>query len=583
MIRTSSPLFVVRHSSSVVRRLRKAFVKRLTTDDRRRTTNLRIFLLSGFFALLLWPNGLRAQTADGGVLSPFSLGGSARALGMGNSAVAITGDGEGFFENPAVLATLDEHQILTFHAPLFQDTLYDALGYFNPIAVHSSLGLAVARLGVSNIFQTQNNVVPLSTFSDEQWQGLLGYGFRAVGGLDVGGTVKYEYEQLGTYQGSGAGLDFGLLYHFSDNRQDFSRIGYQNITLGFSVSNLLQPQTKLFEDPSVPLRVYRPALSFLYRFPSSTSELWLTAEGEMPDGGGPSLVKGGVEYGWNQTVFARAGYDGESPTVGVGLRLSDFQLDYAFNDRDLGVLHRFSLSYCFGRYIDPLQAQKIGLLKSVARGYTADKDYDPAIKAWEDVLKEFPDDSEAAHSIQDLQQKRKNAVQDQLQLARSAMSRGEIERALPYIAKVLSLDPGNASAKELLKQVDRKTLLSTNYTRGVEAYSHENFELAVQYLGMVYGVDPEYRDVARLYHDAQSYYQPLQTMPKELTALYAKGVDYYMNGEYQKAIDTWESLLEKNPKNFLLRRNIEEAKSRLTDQAVPGAASTPNPPAGGKP
>ena len=50
MIRTSSPLFVVRHSSSVVRRLRKAFVKRLTTDDRRRTTNLRIFLLSGFFA-----------------------------------------------------------------------------------------------------------------------------------------------------------------------------------------------------------------------------------------------------------------------------------------------------------------------------------------------------------------------------------------------------------------------------------------------------------------------------------------------------------------------------------------------------
>ncbi|HJT24559.1 MAG TPA: PorV/PorQ family protein [bacterium] len=524
-----------------------------------------------------------AQTANGGTISPFSLGGSARALGMGNSGVAITGDGDGFFENPAVLATLDEHEILTFHAPLYIDTLYDSLGYFNPVSAHNSFGLAVARLGVSNILQTQNNIQALSTFSSEQWQGLLGYGFRPLDDLDFGGTVKYEYEQLAGYQGSGVGLDLGMLYHFSRNRGDFSQLGYKNITLGLSVSNALQPQTKLFQDPSVPLRVYRPGFSYLFEFPSSKNVLWLTVEGEVPETGGNTLVKGGVEFGWNQTVFARAGYDGISPTAGAGIRLSDFELDYAFNQRDLGALHRFSLSYHFGRYMDPFQDQKLGLLKSVARGYTANNDYDPAIRAWQDVLKEFPEDGEASHNLQDLQKKRKNAVQDQLQLARSALSRGDVERALPYIAKVLSLDPGNPSAKELLKQIDRKTLLSTNYTRGVEAYSQENFELAVQYLGMVYDVDPTYRDVARLYHDAQSYYQPLQTMPKELTALYAKGVDYYMNGDYQKAIDTWEGLLEKNPKNFLLRRNIEEARNHLKDKPVPGATAPSNPGTGGKP
>lgn len=533
--------------------------------------------------LLLWPRSVRAQVVAGGALSPFSLGGSARVLGMGNSGVAVTGDGDAFFENPAVLATLDEHEILTFHAPLYIDTLYDSLGYFNPVSSHNSFGLAVARLGVSNILQTQNNIQSISTFSSEQWQGLLGYGFRPFDDLDVGGTVKYEYEQLAGYQGSGVGLDLGLLYHFSKNRADFSQFGYKNITLGLSVSNALQPQTKLFQDPSVPLRVYRPGLSYFFEFPSSKNTLWLTVEGEVPETGGNTQVKGGMEFGWNQMVFARAGYDGESPTAGAGVRLSDFELDYAFNQRDLGALHRFSLTYHFGRYIDPFESQKLGLLKSVARGYTDAKDYDPAIHAWQDVLKEFPDDDEAARSIQDLQKKRKIAVQDQLQLARSAMSRGDIEKALPYIAKVLSLDPGNASAKELLKQVDRKTLLSSNYTRGVEEYSKENFELAVQYLGMVYDVDPTYRDVAHLYHDAQSYYQPLQTMPKELTALYAKGVDYYMSGDYQKAIDTWEGLLEKNPKNYLLRRNIEDAKSHLKDKAIPGAPSSPSASAGGKP
>jgi len=529
------------------------------------------------------PSLVEAQTAAGGTLSPFSLGGSARALGMGNSAVAVTGDGDSFFENPAVLATLDEHEILTFHAPLFVDTLYDSIGYFNPISTHTSFGLAVARLGVSNILQTQSNIQAVSTFDSEQWQGLVGYGFRALDHFDLGGTIKYEFEQLGTYQGSGVGLDLGLLYHLSDNRADFSQIGYKNITLGFSVSNALQPQTKLFQDASVPLRVYRPGLSYLFNFPSSKNTLWLTVEGEVPETGGNTQVKGGLEYGWNQMVFARAGYDGVSPTAGAGLRISDFELDYAFNERDLGPLHRFSLTYHFGRYLDPFQTQKLDLLKSVARGYTATKDYDPAIKAWEDVLKESPDDEEASHNIQDLQKKRKNAVQDQLDLARSAISKGDFERALPYIAKVLSLDPGNKTAKDLLKQVDQKTLLSSNYTRGVEAYSHEDFELAVQYLGMVYDVDPQYRDVNHLYHDAQSYYQPLQTMSKDLTALYAKGVDYYTNGDYQKAIDTWEGLLEKNPKNFLLRRNIDEAKNHLKGKAVPGASAASTPVPGGKP
>jgi len=532
---------------------------------------------------ILTPDLAAAQTGSGGVISPFGLGGSARALGMGNSAVAVIGAGDSFFENPAVLATLDEHEILTFHAPLFVDTLYDSIGYFNPVSSHNSFGLAAARLGVSGILQTQNNIEAISTFDSEQWQGLLGYGFRAMEGLDLGGTVKYEFEQLGSFQGSGVGVDLGLLYHFSDKRADFSQIGYKNITLGFSVSNALQPQTKLFEDVSMPLRVYRPGLSYLYAFPSSKSTLWLTVEGEVPETGGNTLVKGGLEYGWEQTIFARAGYDGVSPTAGAGIRISDFELDYAFNQRDLGPLHRFSLTYHFGRYLDPLQTQKIDLLKSVARGYTATKDYDPAIRAWEDVLKESPDDDEAIRNIQDLQKKRRNAVQDQLELARAAINKGEFERALPYIARVLSLDPGNKTAKDLLKQVDQKTLLSSNYTRGVEAYSHEDFELAVQYLGMVYDVDPQYRDVNHLYHDAQSYYQPLQTMPKDLTALYAKGVDYYMNGEYQKAIDTWEGLLEKNPKNFLLRRNIDEAKSHLKDKAVPSLSSAPGPASGSKP
>ncbi len=527
-----------------------------------------------FFGMFTFGNVVTAgaQTiGTGGVESPFELGGSALALGMGGAVGALSGYGEDFYENPAVLATVQEHEIMTFHAPLFLDTLYDSIGYVNPIGAHNGVGLAITRLGVSNILQTTTNIQAISTFSDEEYEGLLGYGFCLWQGLDFGANVKYVFEQLGTYQGSGGGLDLGLLYHFSTTHADFSKIGLGNITLGFSVSNVLQPQIKLFELADNPARVYRPALSYYYEFKGSTNDLWLTAEEEIPDSG-EDLVKTGLQFGWNRTIFLRAGFNGTGPTAGAGLRFYDFEFDYAYDQQDLGALSQFSLTYRFERYIDPLQAQKIDLLKWVAQSYAKDNDFDPAIKTWQNILREFPDNTEAPQAILDLQRQRKILVQDQLKLAQSSMSQGDYDKALPLIAKILSLDPDYPDAKALLKEVDTKTLVSANYTRGVEAYSREDYALAIQYLGMVYAVDSDYRDVKFLFRDAQSHYLPLESMPKEITMLYARGVNYYLGGDYQKAIETWEQVLEKSPKNFLVRRNIEEAKSRLKDKAIPGSS-----------
>src|ERR1035438_9665542 len=93
-----------------------------------------------------------AQTSGtGGVVSPFTMGGSARSLGMGGAMAAITGQGESFFQNPAALATLNEHEILTFHEPLLLDSNYDSAGYTNPVGLHNSFGAAFARLGTGNI------------------------------------------------------------------------------------------------------------------------------------------------------------------------------------------------------------------------------------------------------------------------------------------------------------------------------------------------------------------------------------------------------------------------------------------------
>ncbi len=535
----------------------------------RANTQQRKIALFYFIVLgVLFPSMTFSQTPQtGGIESPFELGGSARALGMGDTSAAVIGDGNSFFSNPAALAALKNYEILTLHAPLYQDTAYDAVGYVHPVSGHAGLGAAFIQLGTSDILKTQNNILPISTFSSQQMEGVVGGGFRLPGGLDFGASVKYLREQMDTYQGSGVGVDVGLLYRFSETSSDFRRIGLRNLAIGLSASNLLEPQVKLFQAADQPVRVFRPALSYFLQT-SGKDTLWLTFEGELVQGG-ENLIKAGMEYGFNNMIFGRAGFDGISPTLGAGLSLYGFEFDYAFNQRDLGALHRFSLSYRFGAYRDPLQAQRLDLLKWVARSYSKSDDFSPAIRAWKNVLNEYPDDEEAPGAVRNLEKRRSSMVSEQLDVVRKEIKNGNYDKALPLLGKVLSIDPGNPDAQSLLKMVDKGMMLSTNYVRGVEAYSREDYATAVDNLQAVYQIDPEYRDVKFLYHDAESHYQPLEAMPKEITNLYAKGVEAYLTGKYQEAVVDWEKVLAQSPKNFLIMRNLEEAQKRLNESKTP--------------
>ena len=96
-----------------------------------------------------------------------------------------------------------------------------------------------------------------------------------------------------------------------------------------------------------------------------------------------------------------------------------------------------------------------------------------------------------------------------------------------------------------------------------------------QAFGVVYRRAPQYRDVARLWSDAKSHYEPLVNMPEELSRLYGKGISEFLKGNYPKAIEIWRKVLEKSPNHFIVQRNIAEAQARLKE-ARP-AAKEPQP------
>jgi hypothetical protein len=378
------------------------------------------WLLGGF--LLMGGLGLcPAQGQEsGGTESPFELGGSARTLGMGGVGVAFAGDGSSFFINPATLATQTEQEILTFHSPLLADSSYDALGFILPVGPHTSFGAAIERVSTSGILQTTDSISSVSTIADEQLQGLFGYGFQLEDGFSVGGNFKYVRQQLGSYQDNGMGVDLGALYQFGRTGKDFSQFGLNNIAIGFSVSNVVAPENHLFSITDQPVRVYRPAISYHFQSLDLSSSLWLGVEGQMEQGG-TNHVLAGLEYGWNNLLFGRVGFDGVSPTAGAGVRLSGLEFDYAFNQRDLGALQRFSLTYSFGQYHNPLDGQKMNTMKFIAKTYDRENEYDAAIQAWKSEASQFPDDPEGPAAIKSLQDRREKAIQGNIAEGREAL------------------------------------------------------------------------------------------------------------------------------------------------------------------
>jgi tetratricopeptide (TPR) repeat protein len=137
------------------------------------------------------------------------------------------------------------------------------------------------------------------------------------------------------------------------------------------------------------------------------------------------------------------------------------------------------------------------------------------------------------------------------------------------------MDPENARAKALMREADEKVFLSQNYMQGLEAYNRGDYRGAVEAFGVVYRRAPKYRDVARLWSDAKSHYEPLVNMPEELSRLYGKGISEFLKGNYPKAIEIWRKVLEKSPDHFIVQRNIAEAQARLKESRP--AAKEPQP------
>jgi hypothetical protein len=316
-----------------------------------------------------------------------SHGVGARALGMGGVFVSIADDATAAYWNPAGLAQIKKHAFSAMYSDSFDSgegeflskglVQYNFANYVQQIEGIGTVGVSWIRLGVDDIprttfFDTNGNDI-LGDFQDKNGNGvkeegelyidrpqvaemfsntdnavLISYARQLNPRVAVGGNLKLIRQSLFEYNGSGFGLDIGVMAN-----------PVQGLRIGAMLADATGTQIR-WNTPDEPtftrnarLRVgasYHVTLSALGQA-TIAADLETDRRDLEVDGGSEILYRFGLEYWLFHLVALRIGAEGDELAAGAGLRLRPGEatlfVDYAFNAHDLGDSQRISISGLF--------------------------------------------------------------------------------------------------------------------------------------------------------------------------------------------------------------------------------------------
>jgi hypothetical protein len=327
----------------------------------------------------------------------FSVGGGARAMGMGGAHVALVQDVTAGFWNPAGLSRLSTRELAYMHSERFGGIVaYDYGAFAMPLRNEGdALAITFFRQGVDGIKNTLNawdraRDRPVSNpqdyiteFSTSDMAFLVSYASAYNEQLSWGTSVKLLYSRMGPFaQGIGYSVDIGGQYR---SGRFMAGVTVHNITTLMKLwsvnENELEPLRDFFSDEA--LNANFPTGQNEYAPPSIRSGIahfWDVQDFRIIgafdvvthfEGRRTYTINAGLmsfqphlgtEISYKNAVFVRMGVTDvftdsssrlyASPTLGAGLNIGMIKLDYAFSsfagaNSNLGYTHRVSATIGF--------------------------------------------------------------------------------------------------------------------------------------------------------------------------------------------------------------------------------------------
>jgi len=289
----------------------------------------RHFFITLLFAgcSLLFASGF--QSLESGV--------DARSASMGFTHTAMQDDPVAGFGNPAALFQGPVKTVCFSMNNWIQDMRSGNAGLVIS-SEHDAFGLS---LYYSEIGEIEHRIgpspTPIGTFSSSDFVLGVGYAREIVPAVSVGLSIRSYYQKIYVDEAWGVGGDLGMTWVLPDQK---SRIGIAIQHLG-KAGALKQENLEL---PTV----IRVGASRGVAFKKIQGQIQLDAVAEKD---APFHLQAGLELGWAEYFFLRAGYlsgyETRDMTFGLGFRIRHYRLDYALVPfrSGLGDVHMLSILF----------------------------------------------------------------------------------------------------------------------------------------------------------------------------------------------------------------------------------------------
>jgi len=446
---------------------------------------------------------------------------SVRMAGLGGDQAAASGSIGTMFSNPASLSILQIPELLVTHHESLIQTRSNTAAFGWPTKNHA-FGFSMQYVNFGSQERTGVDAVgdPIIGLGDFRYSTLalqLGWSRKILNNLSVGTTAKGWQEKRDTSSKGGWGGDVGLQMRSVLPSLDVGLV-YKNI--GPKVDGFSLPRSL--------------ALGGVYDFHGAS----IFSEYDFSSSRSSDL-RLGVEYQLDY-IWLRTGYDSglsdqeksiSQFSFGVGLKISGWRLDYAWSPRELfSDEHKIAFTIGFGMTQEERKREARKL-----------------------------DDA--------MDQRMKAKSHDHYLAGKEALAKKDLSEAIDQFSKALDWNSENKKAKNELKKAQKghlAYLAKQHYENGIKLSTEGEWLEASM----------EWKKTLTLNPDNQAAQKKLKLANKKifrktvLTGGYKKGIESYLKGDYDSAIQSWNAVLKKDPAHKEVKGYIEKAKRMKAEQQV---------------
>jgi tetratricopeptide (TPR) repeat protein len=196
--------------------------------------------------------------------------------------------------------------------------------------------------------------------------------------------------------------------------------------------------------------------------------------------------------------------------------------------------------------------------------YYTEKRYPEAIASWERVLEIDPDHALSRDYIERAAAEVRSLLKTHSGRAGRLIRAGDYTGALNEYHVALRYDPQNLDVLRGIKRVQNMIRSNEAFREGLTHYLNEDFESAAASFRRAIELNPGNAMVRDYLAAVESRMAGESTeLRPDVEKDYLAGVDLYLQGRYEEAIAIWERILEDDPHNLRVQRNIDAARERM--------------------